>query len=471
MPKATHRGAVLLGLVAAGLLLSSIPSFAEVQNVRVGGDITLRGFLRSCVDLSCSDDSGTQDNDAFVMATTGVNVGADLTENVSAFVRLVNERDWNGEGATGGVSQDTDDIGLSQAYVTLKELFYSPLTLRIGTQPIVWGRGFVLGSNLFPGVAGNAGDRNGAITANEYTDFTSFDAIRATLDLSGVAGTNFPLTADYVYIKSDENAAGVSDDVTIQGVNFGTRFDTDAEAELYYVNKRDKGIGASTVAGSDNRGSVNTIGIRGSANPVSGLSTWAELGYQWGKTPVDSDAVTLPGQSHQAWASDLGLEYTLSDVSMTPKVGTEWIFWSGNDLDRAVGGWDPIARGYYTTAIREFVTGTNGGFFPTPQAGDTAGATNQHQLSFWGKLNPVEDLTASSRLNFFWLDDAAIQAVGGQNERNSYAGSELDTQAVYNYTDDVQFGLLYAVYWPGDVYQDGSDNTAQQLVTTVSLKF
>ncbi len=484
MMKATLRGAVLLGLLAI-----SVPSFAEVQNVRVGGDITVRAFHRENLDLSDHSFTGTTggtqslNNDNFFMTTTGINIGADLTENVSTFVRLTNERDWNVDG--GASTENSGDFSVSQSYITLKELFYSPLTLRVGAQPIVWGRGFVLGSSLLPATLARGGDRNGAITANEFTDFTAFDAIRATLDLSNMGGISMPLTADYVYIKLNEGTPGLPDDVNLQGVNFSTKFEqANAELEAYYLNKRDLSE-TSTATSTDvnHKGSVSTLGIRGSATPVANLSTWGELAYQFGKRAVDSLSPNpATGSGQHGWAVDLGTEYTLADVAMTPKLGAEWIFWSGDNTDGAQAGWDPIARGYFTTALREFQT-ANGiaGFYPTTVSGVTSAATNQHELGFWTSLKPLEDLSVTPRLSFFWLDKASIQSTGGGNTRRRYAGTEWDTNVVYNYTDDVQLGLLYAIFWPGTVYNHygtcstgancSGDSTAQELVTTVSVKF
>ena len=469
MVKATRHSAVLLGLLGVGLLISSTPGFAEVQNVRVGGDFTARAFHRENMDLNGGDDNGTQDrHDNFLMSTTGINVGADLTENISAFIRLANERDWNATGA-----EANTDFDISQAYITLKELFYSPLTLRVGTQPIVWGRGFVLGSSLIPGTVYNgADDRNAAISANEFTDFTAFDAIRATLDLSGVGGMSLPLTADYVYIKVDEGNSGLADDVNLQGVNFGLKFDeAHAEVEAYYLYKQDKNT-VTPVAGTDKDGDVNTFGIRGSAKPVDGAYVYGELAYQNGRRARDPEAIVPDGTGLSAWAVDLGADYTLTSVAMTPKIGAEWIFFSGKDTgDGAVTGWDPLARGYFTTAIREFQTSASGAFYPTAQAGDTGGYSNQHQLSLYGSLKPIEDLTVAPRLSWFFLDEPAIQAIGGGNKRRSYAGTEWDTQVTYDYTDDVQFGFIYALFVPGTVYQHPNDNVAQELVTSVSVKF
>ena len=477
MVKATRSCAVLLGVAALGVFAASVPALAEVQNVKVGGDITVRGFIRRCLDLNCGDDqkggttptSASDNNDRYLMHTTGVNVTADLTENVSAHVRLATENDW---GTGVAAANSFSDFAVSQSYVTLKELFYSPLTVKVGRQPIVWGRGFVLGSGLLPSVANRTDDLHAAITSNEFTEFTAFDAIRATIDLSNVAGLNMPLMADYVYIKLNENNTGRSDDVNLQGVNFSTHMDNmGSEAEAYWLLKSDRGSKAAGVGAAlaqDNFGSVNTLGVRGSLKPAEGAYVYGELAYQFGKRALDPDGALPAGDAQQAWAWDLGIEYSINNA-WKPKLGWEWIFWSGKDIDGAGNGWDPIARGYYTTALREFQTGANTGFYPTTQGGDTAGATNQHQFAWYGSVNPIEDLTISPRLTFFWLDEASTGAKA--NKRRSYAGAEWDTNVVYNYTDDVQFGFLYGLFAPGNVYKSPNDNVAQELVTTVSVKF
>ncbi len=480
MMKATLRSAVLLGL-----LVSGTPAFAEVQNVKISGDITARAFMRKNLDLhdehqktgAGADASGAGstplEGENFFMTTTGINIGADLTENVSAFVRLANERDWN----VTATPAATSDVAISQSYITLKELFYSPLTVRIGRQPITWGRGFVLGNYLIPGTVYRANDLHSSITANEFTDFTAFDAIRATLDLSNVGGMSLPLMLDTVYIKLNENSPSIGDDVNLMGFNLGTKFNSmSSEAELYYLNKRDKsGGGAGSNTNKD--GSVSTLGIRGSTKPMESAYAWGELAYQFGQNAVDPSASTLVGEGHQAWAFDLGLEYTLANVPTTPKLGWEWEFWSGKNSDNGVAGWDPIARGYYTTALREFQTGgTTLGFYPTDQVGDTGASTNQSQMGWYVTLKPIEDLSITPRLTFFWQDIGAVPVstdtgtrTGG--DRRHFAGTEWDTNMVYNYTDDVQFGVLYALFSPGSIYRTPNDSTAQELITTVGVKF
>ena len=500
MVKATRRSAVLLGVAAIGLLAASGPSFAEVQNVKVGGDVTIRSFWRKNLDLNqegcntgaaaCTvgDASGAGatplEGDAFFMTTTGINIGADLTENVSAFIRLANERDWAQDGGA------TGDIDISQAYVTLKELFYSPLTVRIGTQPIVWGRGFILGSNLLPSVLSGIGagnDRNTAITANEFTDFTAFDALRATLDLSSVA--NVPVTLDAVYIKLDENTPGIGDDSNIMGFNLGTKLDAmNSEFEAYFLNKRDKNgnalaAGPALAPGSGENGSVNTLGIRGSAKPVEGASVYGELAYQFGKRTPGYDAEIHPtGDATHGWAVDLGTDYTL-DVATKPKLGGEWIYYSGTDNAGAQTGWDPIAPSYFPTLLRSFQTrSTAAGLYPVDQPGVPSAYTNQHELALYGSFKPIEDLTIAPRLSWFIADVPIKQppiATLAQTGRNRFLGTEWDTRVTYDYTDDVQFGLAYGLFLPGNVFRNtinvgavsGNDSHAQELITSVSVKF
>ena len=466
--KATRLSVVFLVLTAW-----TLPAFAEVQNVKVSGDITARAFHRSNLDLTAGSTPAAplSDGEDFIMNTIGLNIAADLTENVSTFVRLANEHDWG----VNSVNPNNDStVSLSQGYVTLKELFYAPLTVKLGRQPIVWGRGFVLGSGLLPNIIFGGDDLNTAIAANEFTDFTAFDALRATLDLSNVGGLNLPLTADYVYIKLAENKPGAADDVRLQGVNLSTKFTQwNSEAEMYFLNKFDQSPNKAGAGRAEN-GSVSTIGLRGSTQPVEGSSVWGELAYQFGTTVTDSELILGSGSSQSAWAANLGADYTFKHVATTPKIGGEWRFYSGRDSNQAAAGWSAIAPGYFTTALREFQTrSTVTGFYPVSQAGVTSGQTNQHELAVFGGLKPLEDLNVNSRLSWFLLDVPA-KAPGTNSHRNRFLGTEWDTQLKYDYTDDVQFGFLYALFLPGNVFRDvdtGGRNTPQELVTTVSVKF
>ena len=122
--------------LAVGLVL---PVYAEVQNVKVSGDITERGFYRSEY-TTLDDDAGTDSSDAFYTSTVRLRVDADLTDNVSTTVRLLNERNWDSVGIAG-----TENIDIDLAYVTFREFLYAPLTATAGRQLLRYGSGLVVG--------------------------------------------------------------------------------------------------------------------------------------------------------------------------------------------------------------------------------------------------------------------------------------------------------------------------------------
>ena len=129
------------------------PVFAAVQNVKISGDINVSGVARSNLDLDKSSSvansvgiNSNQDNQSDFLSITRVKVDADLTDNVSTSVRLINERNWNGDSIS-GTSRNNRNIGtataanvattekqfdLDLASITLREFPYSGLDLDCG---------------------------------------------------------------------------------------------------------------------------------------------------------------------------------------------------------------------------------------------------------------------------------------------------------------------------------------------------
>ncbi len=519
MVKATLRSAVLLGL-----LVWSGPSFAEVQNVKVGGEVTVRGFHRqslrlnedvpnnlaagSNADITTGSGGAVDDavldfgsaDDNLIQQLTAVNVGADLTENVSTEIRLINQRVW-GALDDGSVNQSTalgattsaNTVEVSLANVTLKELFYSPLTVRIGRQPVRFGRGLVVGSRAR--TAALDIDPSESLAADEYSDLmNSFDAIRGTLDLADVAG--MPLVVDLLYAKMEEDdisAQGstnsTADDTNLAGINLGTKLDSmNGEVEAYWWDKRDNSLAVANLRG---KAKSETIGVRGSFSPADATTVWTELAYQWGHritTATTYDAEGAAGDDYQAWAMNLGADYALADMTWSPVVGGEWLFYSGDNgtvdpgasggsdsTGSAIAGWEPVYDGYFITPLRN---GQGSGFYQTAQSGASVGGsftpitnswTNQHTLTLHAAVAPIEDLVVDNRYSWF-IADKGIRPV--QNaQREHYFGSEWDMNAIYNYTDDVQMGASWSMFFPGGVFRNPYDDMSSQLVTTVSVKF
>jgi hypothetical protein len=504
----------ILGIIALALLVTA-SVYAETQSVKVSGDLSITGIGRSNYELRTSSpesdivlngsrngmtaDTGVpeQRNDnSWFMSTTEVQIDADLTDNVQTVIRLLNERDWNvraktynvGSAINGpggntpqgfqagayGTNGNEFDVELELAYVTLKDFIYSPLTVTIGRQNLWLGKGFIVGANL-----DNTSSLN--LTAPEQSKMHAFDAVKVVLDYD-------PWTITGIYSKIWENATGDDDDVNLYGVNVGYKFDAyKAEAEGYWFLKQDSQVERWVAKGDNN---VNTVGIRGSFDPIDVVTISGEVAYQFGSYVGATQQTTL--RSRSAWALDLAAEwrYFMDKCSWKPKLGAEYILYSGNRDDAngnndgtAYAGWDPMYRGKFDSHIREWV----GRYYATYDYRTTAdfyaptadaSFTNQNQLIFSASIQPLESLTIRGNYNLFWTyEDYVIRTSNSSpgssaNKYGGLIGQEIDLSADWAYTEDVTFSVLGAFFMPGaHVYYGNNDATATDLVGSVTVNF
>ena len=467
--------------LAVAVALVAVPAFAEVQNVKVSGDIAVKAISKDNWDLRKTTPGTLTNDDKFqgYLQTTGVRVDADLTDNVSAAVKLLNQRFWDTDSAI------SNDVDLELAYVKLKELVYSPLTVTVGRQDLKFGTGFIVGpgllgdpNGLFAGTSATTTTVHAAGQAREYSAVNGYDAIRLTLDYA-------PLTFDYILAKIQERGEG-GHDQDLMGANFnwkGAPVDRwQGEAELYWFWKNDRAAG---VVLHDNPGrtyennQVHTIGLRTAGQPVSNLWVNAEGAIQLGRL---QDTVLVAGQGAQsrdrlALAADLSANYTFANAAWTPNLGLGWTYFSGEHAGGArdgdvVGAWDVMYRGSFKTAIQDFLGGTDepGGLYTTFDPNDTSATTNRHLLYFDVGAKPLQDLALQARYTHAWFAKVPVSG------RSSSAGDEVDLQAKWDYTEDVQLGLLGAAFLPGKYY-DGAAvatrgrNAAWEVTGDLSVKF
>jgi len=491
-------------VVLAMMFAVSAVAYAETQSVKISGDIAERAFARSNYNLNhdqaadttvLAAGSGADSSHwgTFLQSTVEVQVDADLTDNVGAVIRLLNQKAWgdnnyassnNSElGITGAPFTDqvanrqvapgtnSFDVELDLAYIELKEFLYSPLTLKIGRQDLWFGRGFIVGANLQ--------DNQGTLLAPEYTAVTSFDAIRATLDYD-------PWTIDAVYAKVRENFMQSDDDVNLWGANVGYVFENyNAEAEAYWWYKDQRFTGssdgtlgtlASVINGADSN-EIHTVGGRGSFDPIEDWTVALESAYQFGQYVGINNAIDRRNRS--AWSIDAMIEcrYFQNQFAWKPVLGVEYIYYSGeedmgdivNATNGTYTGWDPMYRGKFDTAIREW----QNVFYRTNMTSSPA-FTNQHQILVRGSVEPTESLTCSATYGHFWLDQKwATQAVGAIPENTKRnVGDEVDLKVDWDYTEDVTFSVLCGWFFPGDHFSSGQGNdVATDLVGSVKLSF
>ena len=525
--------------VAALVVAIAAPTFAAVQNIKVSGSINEQAIYMNNFDLRNKTEESTharfgglavggsgnsinEDQETFVLQTIKVGVDSDLTDNVSASIALSNQAKWGNN-----VTNDTlSSINVNKAFVTLKEFFYQPLTLKVGRQDLKFGNGFIIGPGIYRDPAGtfatarpdaqpdrfNVGAGNGIYLPGgpnglQFSDATYYDAIRATLDLD-------PWTVDAIYSKINEEGT-VGDKEDLAGLNVGYKFDQyNAKAEAYYFYKYNADLNsdmglvdpvdlfAATGALNDanggnlfdntvpgvgariyNREQTHVFGMRGEIAPVENLMLNGEGAVQWGTLNSqigpfnDSTNGSAMNRSKLGWAINAYGNYLWKDVAYKPNLGVGVEILSGQK-DTNTGkwtAWDPMFRGNSISMIRGYMAGQQAAFnniggniYQTLDPKDPSGSTDAITMYVDGGLKPMDDLSLKTRWLHFWTETTPVDG------RSRNLGDEVDTTILYDYTEDVQFDLTGGVFVPETFYKNNNDqftkSTTPAVIVTGGVK-
>jgi len=455
---------ILLSLLAVALI--AMPAYASVQNIKVSGDVESTYLYRNNFDLGYNTQSSDEYQSLFITHTR-LRVDADLTDNVAATVALINERVWT------VTTQANSDIDLNLAYVTLREMLYSPLTVVVGRQDFRYGNSLIIDS---------AGPNNGANTdsalntiAEDMSKQSAFDAIRAILDYN-------PLTVEMAWVELNPGHTGLATtelDKRLYGINatyeFGDEMDSVVEAYIW------KQVDKSGQGGLGDKADIILVkGLRGSINPIDRLNLQLEWAMQTGNKEVSS-SVFRKRRAHivQALASyQLPLLEEYKPVAMyafTKATGD-----TSNSTDSGYyTGWDPLYENQAGGKIYNTL-------FPM---------TNFIIHEFSLSAVPFEDITAQLSLSGLWLEreydtdndsalviqspDQNLSASGNGNNLDTKAdatmlGKEFDIKLTYDYTEDVQLGANIGWFWPGSVFRISDSenrNQAKQFLLNCLVKF
>ncbi|MBI1871519.1 MAG: alginate export family protein [Chlamydiae bacterium] len=439
--------------------------FAEVQNVKVSGELRNRGLYSTNV-IDLSDNSKPDDDIGYFAQRARINVEADLTDNVLTVIELeasgiVGDKGVaqnansvaaaqlagldssarsvrNADGTTdiqGSVHMDENttaqgrrqkdgyDVKVSQAYVQASELFYTPLTGKIGRQYMNFGKGFL-------------------ISDNEHE--INFDAIRSTLDF-------YPIIVDAVYARLAERSSQAiqavdADDMSMYVVNAHYAADR-WNAEAYVIGLVDVDTHYQPV----------TVGLRGDVMPMEALQLWVEGDYQGNQY--------TPNRDLEAWAANVGATYTFDFK------------------------WHPALSVIYTVA--------SGEENPTATTGDYEGFQELFEYNYYGyafsprleniqfinakvSVLPMDNVTLGFDYYHYWQLEQAIQSMGDPFQDNGGVaalttgndeslGDEFDLMAAYDYTEDVSTQLYLAWFLPGSAYTP--DDTAFEIRGEILVSF
>lgn len=453
------RVTLVAALIALGTMATSV--FADVQNIRLSGDIRMRGYYlanTSIVDALADDGSSS---DTFITQRTRVTVEADLEDHVLAVVTLRAEGMWGSynesiESSAGAgiiplglvrVNRGWD-VGINEAYLQLNQVFFTPATLKVGRQYLNYGRGLILSS-----------------FEQEY----NFDAARLVLDY-------YPLTIDLVYAKAFEGSvAGLGGSASISQllgliggpISGGAAHD----ADMFFVNARYemadsliKNVEAyfGYMMNNVNFGAIGTIpldtipwapptilgaspmiiGARADMNITKSLQTWVEGAYEFGTAgPLSSDDI-------QAFLLNAGARLSFADVQMTPVLNASYTWASG-------GGED--GKNYFRPWF-DNVEGYNGYVFHPM-------LSNIHIFNVGASIKPAKNCSLAVQGYYYMKADAdgiafpnpnvdvgLIPAISANDSRD--LGFEIDAILGYDYSKDVRCQLIYGVFIPQNGVKD-----------------
>ena len=409
-------------------------TFAAVESIKVSGDLDTVAVTRSNFDFGST---SLDDNISALASVAVLRFDADLTEDVSVVVSLINERVW-------GLQTAANDLDLLESYVTLADMFDTALTLKIGYQPVHLGSDLIVGDFRGTNRTAAVGDafRGGA---GDLQYRKNPEGLMAILDLA-------PLTLTGGFFKADENNASVDDDINVYVFNAAYDFSDTTLGELYYIYKdtQDK----DTV-----KDDVQNVGARLVTTPMDELTLSVEGCYQIGKeTSWTNGNLTGGGRDDGEHRSDMAFEaaatYSFLDLDWSPTVGVDVAYISEN--------WDPMYENQ------------------TPARIDNALFDNTNCRAYGATVTaqPREDLGVSLRYVHFDLNQGIeggsftnTIATYNMDEKNTNLGDEIDLTFNYDYTEDVKLAMYFDWFLPGRAFAEENQHEAFQALGCLMVDF
>lgn len=506
-----------LFIVAAVLTLALISgAYAAVENIKVSGDIAAQGVARN-FRMDATKDGGASngtlmDAQNYFLSQVRLRFDADLTENVSGTVRLINERLWGDENE--GDLTNPSEIDLDLAYVEMKEFLYQPFTIIVGRQNLRYGNAMIIGdpdtnqtassktpsetvtTKAISSPSGSFGLSSGTSTNRIVGDLSlrkSFDSVRGILDFS-------PFTIDMIYARPVQGKTFVDSTVNLSGVNAAYQWGSyEGVSEAYFfavtnphniwlANRGEQDL----IQPNEQQSIVYVSGARVQLNPVEKLTVGLEGAIQFGDVLVDHSGGNNYASLSEAYeyrhllagAAQLFGEYRFM-TKYNPKMGLIYTFKTGDDDahdydkngDNTYNQWDPLFEDQTQGEIINILFGN----------------TNCHVVTVNGSLMPREDITIGG--NWTWLAMAQkdsehlnydkdkglgiYRPMVGPARSNVYyvhtdqqfVGTELDAYALYDYTEDVQLKLTGAWFFPGNYFSEENSAVAYSARAGLNLNF
>ncbi len=431
---------LIMLMVFALVLAFSCSAFAEVQNVKVGGDTSIWAFDRSTFNFANIKDGTDKKIQGNGLAQiVNLKIAADLTDAVSANLVFRNERIWGATTRNGGSGSAGDlDVYMAAGWVTLKEMFGQPFTLKAGSF------GLKLGSGLLVGDA----DTNRVTSGPFNFELADLSPRKAFTGFVGIMDLK-PIVITGAALKITEGTVTVNnDDVNAYAINVGydlNEIDLNGIGEAYWVERR------------AHRTPIDNYGIRIQASPIENFNAGAEFCYQRSKIAVSTatngqdEATRSRGDSNTAILLNAGM--TMPDVVLAPSISVDYTRLSKN--------WHPMMEDMTPADIANVLfQNTN-----VQCVGATLAAKPMTDVAASLRFATFRSVKQVNALSNSW--DAAYNMDGNQR----HLGDELDLHLTYDYTEDVQFGLMGGIFSPGKAFAPSQRKDATQVIGSMKVTF
>lgn len=517
----------MIAILAATSALFAGPAIAELQNVEVGGEIRIRwnhfteaGSVQTPrpgiglfnignpVGALFTDKGNSLD---FVEQRTKLNVTADFTKDVTAFIELdsydIYGEDFRADSITGAnfrpggvanivgantAANSNDDVNLYQAYIETRDTWGVPLRLRIGRQEMQFGSEWLVGNND---------------TSSNFSGL-SFDGITLAYDTDQFTITAFAtILAENFNIEEDGdvNFFGVYgsyegiEDVVIdaywlfvrdgRGSRLGFPFDTPNTGLFGRVADRIEDIFG--VDQYEDTQSIHTFGLRG-AGVIAGFDWEAEAAYQTGDAPNTTRAFFSPDpnsfltgpaflpfggpygddeKDFDLFGANIEVGYTF-DAAIQPRIYVGGAFFEGEDeREDTFGEWLRNLFPFYQQdasisfnrlfsdwEYSEFLADGDLSNAIVLRGGASIAPTETVEILVTGSYFVTdEEFTSNGVLGFPFLG----------YESDDELGWELGVYLSYDYTEDLVFNFGYAHFFA----EDGVDRTRNGPLSNLFPRF
>jgi len=475
----------LFGVAIAILGLGSA-AFAELQNVIVGGKIEIYGAAYSdfyarggaatpyglwrlngrpighagTATGVTAGAHGISQGFGYAQQRTRLNVRADFTDDVGAFVEVDDVTDWGEDFRSGAYltgadirANSVDDVEFFQSYVEANNLHGLPLTLRIGRQALDFGSGWLVGSDY-------GGDPFIA---------TSFDAVRLTY-----TGDSFAADAWWGKMSEAMNDFGHGD-IDFYGIYLSCTAIEEMTFDLYWLYVRDDAaadLGLSPASMRLGRildiadigtTDLHTVGVRWTGK--RGCWDWeAEAAWQFGQADATS-VFSRPwpglfGDDSARWGQGAGhaeLGYTF-ETAWTPRICVGGAYYGGEDnRDISFGQWlNPFDRPEASLSFNRLFSIYCDDWFM-----DTTIQSNYWHAYIGAEIAPTEKLSFKGKLKHLEVvapfdHPAFLLFPWWTHEGSSNLGWQSSLCATYQYSKDLSFDLGWHHYFTGRAFKDGA---------------